>query len=92
MKLVTYECQEPLDESQRFITWLTEEVHITKDKKRTGEVKLSFLPVYTFGEAREVAESRALAFWEGEKAKKQALKDRGRVLGKLRAKDARRIV
>lgn len=86
MKLVTYECSEPLSENQRFLTWLTEEVHIVKDKKKTGETKLSFLPVYTFGPAREVAEARALAFWEDEKAKERAKKERGRALGLGRRK------
>ena len=90
MKVVIYETDDPLREGERFIAWLTEERAIVdKDRKKTGETKTVFLPVYFFGETYLDAAKRASAFWNDEKAKKAAREARGKALGKLRAKDAK---
>lgn len=85
MKTVLYETGNPLRPGERWICWLTEErTLIDKDRKPTGETKTVFLPVYFFGEGPMVAEERALAFWNDEKAKATAKKERGRALGASR--------
>ncbi len=71
MKIVLYESNEPLREGERWIALLTEEQFITIDGNPTGETKTVFLPVYFFGSGSGVAHDRAMAFWQGEKAKKQ---------------------
>jgi len=82
MRIITYESDDPLREGERFIAWLTEErFTLDKDRKRTGEVKTVFLPVYFFGESHIAATQRASAFWQDENAKKAAQKERGRKLG-----------
>lgn len=89
MRVVTYETDDPLREGERFIAWLTEERAIVdKDHKKTGETKTVFLPVYFFGESHIAATQRASAFWDDEKAKNEARKERGRKLGQSRAKPA----
>lgn len=77
MRVVTYETDDPLRENERFIAWLTEERAIVdKDRKRTGQTKTVFLPVYFFGESHIAATQRASAFWNDERAKKAAKSDR----------------
>lgn len=87
MKTVLYDTSEPLRESERWICWLTEErAVVDKQGKKTGETKTVFLPVYFFGERPEIAQERAWAFWNDEKAKNEAQKERGRKVGQSRAK------
>jgi hypothetical protein len=89
MKIVVYETDDALREGEEFIAWLTEErAVVDKDRKKTGRFKTVFLPVYFFGESHIEATQRALAFWEDEKAKAAAKSERGRALGRLRAKVA----
>ncbi len=89
MKIVLYETNAPLREGERWIAWLTEEQAIVdKDRQRTGETKLAFLPVYFFGDTYITAQERALAFWNDEKAKAAGRTERGRKLGQSRSKAA----
>lgn len=78
---VTYKLEGGATDAPPYITFLGRYLPEVVKGKPTGEVKLDLLPVRFSGAGREVAEASAIAFWEGEIAKIEAKKERGRALG-----------
>lgn len=69
-----------------YITFLARYLPVKVKGKLTGEDKLDILPVRFVGPSRVVSEAKAMTFWDYETAKKQQQQERGRALGKARAR------
>jgi len=69
----------------KYLCWITQRAVVRdKNRKPTGEFKTVFLPVYFTGQSYDEAKDRAIAFWNDEKGKEAARKERGRKLGQSR--------
>jgi len=88
MRVVVYQSADPLSETERFLAFLSEEVALTENGKKTGMTAMRLLPVRFAGETALAAENRAMAFWNDEIAKALAKAERGRALGLSRRKGA----
>jgi hypothetical protein len=84
--VIVYETQTPLKPDQRFFAFLVQEIE-ERDAKRvkTGNKVPSILPVRFSSATADGARDTALQFWKDETAKAEALRERGRQLGKARA-------
>lgn len=84
---VTFQLVTDLEDAPRFITFLARYLDVVDKKgKPTNQVKLDILPVRFSGPSRVVAEDTATQFWDDEISKKQQQQERGRTLGKSRAR------
>jgi hypothetical protein len=76
LRTVVYEALDATKPSDRFMAYLVQ----------GADGQNGLLPVCFRAETAEGARNRAIAFWNDEKAKKAAMAERGRKLGKARRK------
>lgn len=86
MRVVVYECQEPLNENERFLSFLVQEVTVTDKKTKAVSKRLERLPVAFRSNSYDGSRETALRFWDEETAKKQQKQERGRTLASRRKK------
>jgi hypothetical protein len=88
MRVVTYECQEPLRETERFLSFLVHEVTVTDKKKNAVSRLFERLPVAFRSESYQGSQEAALRFWASETAKKQHRSEWGKELARRNRKAA----
>ena len=86
MRVVVYECQDPLNENERFLSFLVQEVTVTDKKTKAVSKRLERLPVAFRSNSYDGSRDVALRFWDDETAKKRQQQERGRALSQFRKK------